>query len=283
MRGASPSSFRHDKARLLGRRRLLTLLVVFFILMLFLRTPLSTFAAAATANVLRPIFVLQNGLTDTLSSYGYFFSSKKILTEENARLQGALDTITLEAFSRDALRRENDTLKNVLSRHPERNLLLARVLVSAPHTPYDTLVIDVGARDGIITGMSVFVDGDFVLGEVTQVFLYSAIVTLYSSSGNELVALLGASSTQATAYGVGGGSFRVTLPRGVEVVTGDLVELPMLAPTYLGVVDAVVSGEGSSLQEIHFRWPLNIATLRYVYIDAPTSASSTRGVSPATP
>jgi cell shape-determining protein MreC len=130
-------------------------------------------------------------------------------------------------------------------------------------------VLDVGKDDGVMVGMQVFTDGDFVLGEITQIFGHSAVATLYSASGNQLTAYIGATSTPTTAYGVGGGNFRAVLPKGIDIAIGDTVDIPSLAPAYLGLVEAVVRSEHSSLQEIYFRWPINLTALRYVYIGMP--------------
>lgn len=267
IRPASLTGFRHDKERTLRRKRFLAAFLGFALLLLLLRTPAEHLLASVFHFAFRPVFVLQQVVSDTFSEYGYFFSSKKTLTRENVRLSDALDLIAVEGFSREALRKENDELKKVLGRNPDRPLLLARVLATPGSSPYDTLVIDVGSQDGIAKGMNVFTDGDFILGEITQVFLYSAVVTLYSTSGNEFTAIIGATSTPTTAYGVGGGNFRIILPKGIEVNLGDLVEVPALTPTYLGKVEAVVRPEGSSLQEIHIQWPLNVFALRHVYIE----------------
>ena len=189
------------------------------------------------------------------------------------RLKDALDTIIVESYAQKALRAENEYLKNVFYRHPERSFMLTRVLASPGPIPYDTLVIDIGTDAGLIPGVRVFADGDFILGEVTQVFKQSAIVTLYSSSGNELSVQFGATATPSTAYGVGGGNFRIVLPKGVPVEIGDIIEVPELAPTFLGVVEGIEKPENSSLQDIYFRWPFNVSSLRFVYIEVETKGA----------
>lgn len=273
VRGASLTSFRHDKERVRRQKHLLVIGACFVVLLLLLRTPIEGVFASVIHTTFRPLLVLKESVRDTVSSYAYIFSSKKSLMEENARLTDALDLVAVESFSREALRRENDEFKKILGRYPERSLILARVLATPGTSIYDTLIIDIGSSEGVSVGTSVYADGDFLLGEVTQVFRYSAVVTLYSSSGNEQHAVIGATSTPAIAYGVGGGNFRMILPKGVDVKEGDLVEIPALAPTYLGSVDAIVRSPGSSLQELHFRWPFNLSALRYVYLESPVTSS----------
>jgi cell shape-determining protein MreC len=117
--------------------------------------------------------------------------------------------------------------------------------------------------------MEVFGDGDFKIGEVTRVFARSAVVSLFSTPDTELSVSIGTSSVPAIARGAGGGNYRVTLPKSAEVNIGDAVEIPALAPTFAGVVDAIDRPEGSSLQTIFIKLPFNLFTIRWVYLAAP--------------
>lgn len=273
-------SFRHDKERTVKRKRIFVLLGSLALILLLLRSPAEHYLASMFHFVLHPLYVSKNALTDGLSSYAYLLHTKEGLVEENRRLKDALDAVVVEAYAEKTLRAENDYLKSVLQRHPDRSFILARVLASPGATPYDTLLIDIGSDAGLFSGVRVFADGDFVLGEVTQVFRQSAIVTLYSSSGNELSVQFGATATPATAYGVGGGNFRIILPKGVPVEVGDTIEIPELAPTFAGVVEAIEKPENSSLQDIFFRWPFNISSLRYVYIEMELEGGENKETAP---
>ncbi len=260
-------SFRHDKERGLKRKRLFIILGFFALLLILLRSPAEHYLASTFHFILRPFYVSKLMLNDGASTYSYLVSSKASLAKENLRLKDALDAIVVESYAQKTLRAENDYLKNVFYRHPERSFMLARVLASPGAIPYDTLIIDIGTDAGLLPGVRVFSDGDFILGEVSQVFKHSAVVTLYSSSGNELSVQFGATATPVTAYGVGGGNFRIILPKGVLVEIGDIIEVPELAPTFLGIVEGVEKSESSSLQDIYFRWPFNVSALRFVYIE----------------
>src|SRR3989344_6456103 len=260
------TSFRHDNEKKIRRRKILGVFLVLALFILVFRTPVEEQLAGVVHFIARPLFSAANSVTDSLASTRAYFSSKRSLRDENTRLQDALDMVTAESYSREVLRSENEALKSVLGRHATRSLLLARVLASPGRAPYDTLIIDTGESLGVAVGTPVLVDGDFAVGEITQVFGESAVVTLYSSSGNELPVTVGSSSTPTIAYGVGGGNFRIVLTRGIPVTVGDMIEIPTLAPLYAGVVDAVNKQGSGSLQEIYFKWPMNVHTLRFVYL-----------------
>lgn len=263
------TSSRHDKERKDLRKKRLGIFLGAVLLILIFRSPVEGFLSGIFQYIARPMWVVKNTTGDFFSQYVYIFQSKNLLYEENARLKNSLDLVALEAYSREQLRKENEELKLMFARQTGRTLLLARVLANPGRAPYDTFVIDAGESDGLREGMKVFVDGDFVIGEISRIFNKSAVVTLYSSDGSELpvtIEKMGTSSIPTIGYGIGGGSFRSILPKGAEVAVGDTVIIPSIAPQYLGTIDAVVRADGSSLQEVYFKLPINIYALKYVYI-----------------
>lgn len=260
------TSFRHDNEKKIRRNKILGVFFVLFLIILVFRTPVEAKFAGIFHFVARSFLSVALSVGDSLSSTRAYFSSKRSLLDENTRLRDALDLVSAESYSHDTLERENETLKSALGRNSERSLLLARVLASPGRAPFDTLIIDAGESLGVTPGTPVLVDGDFAIGEVTKVFSESSVVTLYSSSGNELPVTVGSSSLPTTAYGVGGGNFRIVLPRGIPIVEGDVIEIPSLSPLFAGVVDAVSKQGSGSLQEIYFKWPMNIQSIRFVYL-----------------
>ncbi len=264
-------SFRQDVAARRRRHRILFLAGFLALLLLLLRTPAEYYLSAFFHRTLGPVFHIETYLADAWASERAYLQSKNALREENDRLTRTIDRMMSDAYATDILRQENAELKAVLGRETSRQLLLARVLAAPGMAPYDTLVIDVGEREGLFPGVSVFADGDFMIGEVTKVFAHSAVVTLYSSAGNTLEVRLGATSTPSLAHGMGGGTFRVTVPKGLSVGVGDTVEMPAIAPTFVGVVTGVQRPEHSSLQDLFIALPMNVHELRFVYIETASS------------
>jgi cell shape-determining protein MreC len=266
-------SFRQDVALRRKKHRVLFVCAVLAILLLLLRTPVEHYLSAFFHRTLGPVLRIEVIIYDAWASQRAYFLSKKSLLEDNVRLKQTIDSMLAEGYAQEILRQENRELKAVLGRETERSLLLARVLAAPGMAPYDTLIIDVGEDAGLFPGVSVFADGDFLIGEVSQVFQQSAIVTLYSSSGNALEVRLGATSTPTLAHGAGGGTFRATVPKGLQIGVGDTVEVPAISPSFVGVVTGVLRPENSSLQDLFFALPMNVHELRFVYLE--TSSSST--------
>src|SRR3989344_3200481 len=268
----SLTGFRHDNEKKAQRKKTLLVLVALVLLIVVFHSPLEGVFSGVSQYVARPFFIARANVVDYFSITRSYFSSKKTLMSKNAELRSAIDLLLAEAYSREVYRKENEALKSVLGRDTTHSsLLLSRVLASPGRAPYDTLIIDAGSNLGVVVGTPVQSDGNFVIGEVTKVYAASAIVTLYSSSGNELPVTVGSSSIPTIAYGVGGGNFRIILPKGILVLKRDVIEITSLTPLFAGVVEEAYSPEGSSLQEIYFKFPMNVHELRFVYLDVPTT------------
>jgi cell shape-determining protein MreC len=260
------SSFRHDRQQQVRRRKLFGTVFLFLFVILFFRDPVARMFSSVLTTVAVPIWGANYRTQEWWGGVSDLWSTKEALVAENKHLQNTLDLVALEAYSREELRRENEQLKAALGRASGRTLLYARVLSAPGRSPYDTLVLDVGLDHGLVPGMEIFTDGDFVIGKVSKVMEHSAIVTLYSSYGNELQVTIGTSSIPATMLGQGGGNFLITLPRSVDVSPGDLVHIPAVAPEYAGVVSAVDLPYGSSLENVYLKWPFNVYEVAWVYV-----------------
>lgn len=264
------TSDRHDRARQNKRRRALITLVALFLGLFLLRNVLFPSLSGTLHFIARPLWAVQSAVGGWASSVVTQLRSKSALEEENTRLREQVNALSLDGYSRAFLREENDVLKEMYGRPREYDLVLATVLARPNKSPYDTLVIDIGADAMLAPGMRVMTDGDFILGEVAAVYEHSALVKFYSSSGTELPVLLGSSTPIAeTAHGIGGGNFRVALPRGAEVVEGDMVTLPDLGPAFTGVVERIDAPESSSFAVVYFKLPVNWNELKYVYVAFP--------------
>ena len=66
--------------------------------------------------------------------------------------------------------------------------------------------------------------------------------------------------------GRGGGNARALLPRGVEVKENDPVFAPSLGSRPVGVVGSIESDPSLAEQTIHVSLPVNLDSLRYVYV-----------------
>ncbi len=191
--------------------------------------------------------------------------------DQSAFLQ-ALASTTAALADRDVLYRENLDLKARLQRDGSVTRILGAVLLRPPATPYDTLVIDVGAAEGVATGDVVSAGGTAVIGIIGEVYTHAARVTLYSAPGEKYDALLrsstlfGKGGVPLALEGQGGGSLRTQVPAGTIVAVGDGALLPGIAGGLVARVSHIERGEGESFITLYFSLPVNIFTLRFVEV-----------------
>ena len=140
------------------------------------------------------------------------------------------------------------------------------VISRPPQTAYDVLLIDAGTESGIKKEMIVKI-GDIYLGKIEKVFNNLSRVRLASNPDNEIDAMLSSTNLFTKAIGQGGGNFKITLPRDVEVNIGDYVLTVGSEPLLIGIVEKIKKSPTDVFQKILFRAPINLQTLRFVQIN----------------
>ncbi len=204
-------------------------------------------------------------IADTFTEVKIFFESKKALKEENEKLYSLFGAARANMLLYEEIKKENKELKALLGRKENTEAVLGIVLSNPNQSPYDTLFIDVGEKQGVYYGMPV-VSGNILLGVVDMTSENVSKVKLFSSPGAELRVLIGKEKIPTIAYGRGGGEFEVKLPHDVKINKGDAVLYSSLHNYLVGAVEYIESKPSSAIQEIFFRAPINIFTLERVFI-----------------
>jgi cell shape-determining protein MreC len=234
------------------------------------------FFPAFYPSILMPIasvaWKAESSVSGSIAGVISFFRSKNSLVSENERLQGEILSRDAGALLLDGLKRENDELKALLGRSAGGKDVVALVLSRPPLSFYDTLIVDVGADDGIVIGDKVYANGAVLVGDVSEVFGSTARISLFSTPGRAVSVLFGSSTVQAQAVGKGGGNFEARLPVGIDVAEGDTIVFPHLRSHVFGVIERIVADSTDSLQTIMFKAPVNIHQLRFVEVETSSRA-----------
>jgi len=236
--------------------------VIFFILI---------FSISWTRNLLfsvgSPLWSIENGVTSFFANNISVLDSKTNLIKENDFLKQQVSTNNQEQALSVLLKKENEDLKNILGRSTSnQKLLLADILVKPYLSAYDTLIIDVGARDGVDVGDKVVVNGDTYIGYILEVYDNTSKVVLYSSPGEKVNVLIGDNNIEKEAIGMGGGNFQVEVPREIGINEGDTIVMPSISANIFGVVEKISYKESDSVQNVLFKNPINIAELKLVEV-----------------
>lgn len=223
------------------------------------------------AGMLTPVASLawksESSVVGGLGRLGSLVRSKYSLLLENDSLRSEIASRDAGALLLDGLKRENEELKSLLGRARSGRDVVGLILSRPPLSLYDSLVIDVGAGDGIMEGDKVYAQGSVLVGDVAEVFGSTARVSLFSTPARVVSVLFGSSTVQAQATGKGGGNFEARLPVGVEVEVGDAITFPHLRSHIFGVIESVALDSTGSLQTILFKAPINMHELRFVEVE----------------
>ena len=208
-----------------------------------------------------------------LNDFYSLLRSKKSLVLENNKLKQNLLSVEHQGISLEAVRAENSELKQMLGRDIDVNTILGSVLSRPNTSPYDTLIIDIGSKDGLHVGDQVVALGDFVVGFVSKVFTNTAQVTFYSSPGIKTNVLIGKNNIPASAEGRGANNFIVRLPRDIEVEKDDIVTLSHFDTQIFGVVEEIFRTSTDAFQIVLFNNPVNVFNTKWVQIIKSTGPS----------
>jgi len=238
------------------------IVVIFFIIIFSLFWTKNMLFSVGT-----PLWTIKNNINSFLLNNIGILNSKKNLLKENGLLK---EQIRLDEKNRilfDLLKKENDNLKNILNvKGTNQNLLLSAVLVKPFLSPYDTLIIDVGLSNGVNVGDQVLFDGNIFIGYISEVYKNTSKVILYSSPGEKVGVLIGSNNIGKEAIGLGGGNFKVEIPKEIGVKEGDFVIIPSISTNFFGIVEKIEIKSSDSFQNVLFKNPVNIAELKWVEV-----------------
>jgi hypothetical protein len=145
----------------------------------------------------------------------------------------------------------------------DRPKIAASVIGRPPQSPYDTLLLDAGAEDGVTLGAGAWWPAGVYLGVVTKVDKQTAVVELVTAPGvNHQVTVAG---IPVTTIGRGGDGFYMEVAD-TEVITvgaaviSDKYEMP------IGVVAATEKLPTTNLQAVYATRFISSAIIENIYV-----------------
>jgi len=146
-------------------------------------------------------------------------------------------------------------------------MILSAILSKPNQSIYDTLVIDVGTKQGIKIGNTVFALGNVPIGRVSLVYDNSSKVVLFSSAGEKTQAVISGQDVFLELVGRGGGNFEMMMPKDFSLQKGDQVVMPGLNPHVLAVVETIISDLRDPFTKALLISPVNIQELKFVEVE----------------
>lgn len=240
---------------------LLTLAVV---LVTLSYTGWDNYLAGVFQTLARPFFSIERSLH--LASISQMFTSKSSLISENELLKNQILEKNILLLKAKEIEKENDKLREMFGRVNTQKLLLGYVLQKPNHSPYDTLLLDIGSREGVSVGKLVVAYGEVPIGRVAEVYEKVSVVRMFSSPLQEIPVQIGDTKIESVAVGIGGGNFRMLLPKDTPISEGDIVTLSGFDNRILGTVEKINRSEAETFARIMFKSPLSIYELSAVFV-----------------
>lgn len=225
-----------------------------------------TFLGPLLSRAAQPLWKSENIIGRALVRQAEYWRTKSALIAENAELRDTVAALDAERVSQNLALAQRDSLKTLIGRDLARGEIVAAVLTWPPQSPYDTIIIDAGSKDGVTSGAQVALSQGAALGVVSDVTATTAKVKLFSSPDERVSAVLERFEVPILLEGVGGGTLRASVPRETEVVVGDRILSADLHNSLLGIVESVHVGATDAFKEVLARSPANIFSLRLVII-----------------
>ncbi len=223
--------------------------------------------AVITHTILVPTKQTFEFIKRPFSTVGNYFKFKNNLVKENHELSQKNKRLEVDIISMKGIIDQNKHFKNLLNIYSEteEQKIVATVISLPPLSPFDTFVANFkSVNEDNLVGKKIYYM-NILIGEVKEVYSNNLIGKLYSSSGEKINVKINNESS-AEAIGLGGLSFKIDVPKNVEIEKGMPIFPVEHRDRIIGIVDEIKTKEESSFQTIFFTFPFVFSDLTHVEI-----------------
>lgn len=232
-----------------------------FLLLFLAKNIIGTLTSFVTA----PVYSIRHYINTSSETVPVYIRDRTALLEQINLLEQEIASQQGMRVTLDYLQKENDELRALVGA-TEVPTVTASVTARPPFSPYDTVLIDRGADDGIVSSAPVYYGSGMALGYVRVVYQHHALITLFSSPNVQSTVYVFGPDIFTTAYGEGGGVIRLSIPQGIKIAEGDLVTLPSLSGGVLGTVNSVESVPTEPEQHAYVLLDIPLQSIRTVRV-----------------
>ncbi len=179
--------------------------------------------------VFNPIQQAAHNVTSGIGGWVGSIGQGHALEEENKQLRTAIDRLTSDNTTLQALQRENEQLRSLLkfqTDRPELTGVVARSIGGDPTGQMEILTLDRGSKQGISEGMAVVSPGGVLVGQISAVKPERSTVLLITDAGSSLPVVTQRTQKPGILTGQwqkGGRLLVQRIPRDADVVDGDML------------------------------------------------------------
>jgi cell shape-determining protein MreC len=256
-----------DKKQIIRRKKITKNIIGFGIFFIFIFLGIISLIGQFSNYIGRPIWAVQKSITSGFENIAYVFESKGKLSEDNQKLIEENVNMKLSMIDYQILKNENNQLKEILGNIPNKNdFILGNILTKPNHSPYDTVIIDIGEKNGIKEGNIVYVNGNLPIGRIGKVYNNTSLIYLYTSPGQKTLGFMDGSNASVELTGRGGGNFEMIIPIELDAINGGIVSYPGNASEVIALIDEVISKPSDPFKKVILHSPINVQNLKWVEV-----------------
>lgn len=194
------------------------------------------------------------------------------LKKENENLQSKIQELVGEKIKLQELGKENEVLREALKLGLEKDFQLTLAKITGKDVFQDSLLLDKGRDDGLVSGLPVITPQKVLLGKIGEVFPNFSKVILLSNKESVFDVKLGDKEIFGAAKGRGGNVISLELIlREKEVEQGDIVTTAALGnifPPHLlvGQVQKAEKADVEPFQKIEVKPAFEFEAWREVFV-----------------
>jgi cell shape-determining protein MreC len=256
-----------DKKQIADKRRLIKNFIFLIIFLAFAAFGVFSYFSGFFHFIGRPIWKTKNSISQNIENIGYIVRTKTSVYKENENLLKENVDLKNAMVDYQILKNENNQLKESFGRVSQGNkLILSAILTKPNYSPYDTIIIDIGIDSNIAIGNQVYSSDLVPIGEISEVYSNTALVTLYTNPGQVTEAMIDGTNTSVELVGRGGGNFEMIIPIDLPFTKGTLVYLPNIQSEIVAVIEDVISSPNDPVKKVLLSSPVNVQSLKWVFV-----------------
>lgn len=257
-----------DKKQIKRRKIIIKNVIVFGVFIILVAIGILTWTGKIFNYIGRPIWQTEKMINDKFYDYNYILRKKSTVSTENHNLIEENLNLKLSMIDYQILKKEVIDLKEILGRLPDSDdFILGNILTKPNHSPYDTIIIDVGENMGIKQENMVYANGNIPIGNISKVYNKTSLVSLFTNPGKKTEGFMDITNASVELIGRGGGNFEMIIPLELSAEKGTIVYLPNSSSLVIALVDEIISAPTDPVKKVLLSSPINVQNLKWVQVN----------------
>lgn len=256
-----------DKKQIESRKKIVRNLIGFGVFFLLAITGIMAWSGNIFINIGNPIWKTEKFLTQNINNLNYLYKTKKSLTNDNEKIIKENLDLKLSMIDYQILKKENQDLKEIFNRISSvDDFILGNILTKPNHSPYDTIIIDIGKTNDVKEGDLIYANGNIPIGKIDKVYDNNSLVVLYSNPGQKTEGFINVSNESVELIGRGGGNFEMVVPIDLNTEKDTAVYLPGSTSLVIANINEIISKPSDPFKKVILVSPVNIQNLKWVQV-----------------